>query len=123
MNRNEILIQLRPNIVIDETKQSGEYENFQNSTIRPILKFQNVALLTVMKKYLDETKFPKIKNEQERFITGFIQKNQYIKQQLIGMVAGFFTSEELKYYLLNSSILNKRIIQLVIKRVCDGMIN
>jgi len=123
MNRNEILIQLRPNIVIDETRQSGEYENFQNSTIRPILKFQNVALLTVMKQYLDETKFPKIKNEQERFITELIQKNQYIKQQLIGMVTGFFTSEELKYYLMNSSILNKRMIQLVIKRVCDGLIN
>ncbi|MBI3232997.1 MAG: hypothetical protein HYZ42_02980 [Bacteroidetes bacterium] len=64
-----------------------------------------------------------IKDEQERFITGFIQKNQYIKQQLIGMVTGFFTSEELEYYLLNSSIMNKRMIQLVIKRVCNGMIN
>ena len=54
-NRSEQLKNLRPIINVDNSK-STDLETFQTNTLRPILKFQNDLILTIINQHLAENK-------------------------------------------------------------------
>jgi len=54
-NRSELLKSIRPSIVVDNSK-STDLETFQTNTLRPILKFQNDLILTIINQHLSENK-------------------------------------------------------------------
>lgn len=116
MNRTEQILALRPNIITDETKVSLTNEDFQNNTLRPILKFQNELILALVKNQILDLKLPNNAQEKQLFIQQIIQKNQVLKQQLIGLTIGLFTQLEMDFYLKNQTEINKRISQLMVKR-------
>lgn len=116
MNRTLSLQHIRPEITIDNSRESLDLEGFQNVTLRPILKFQNLLLLAVVNNQLSKqvTQLP-----IEKQLEGLIKKDAAFKQQLIGVIIGLFTVEELDFYLQYQQELNKRITQLIMKRVGD----
>jgi hypothetical protein len=121
MTRNENMLKLRPEIVLDNTKTSLSEESFQNFTLRPILKFQNDVILALVKKHLAKFIIDKSKEESTKLIESRLAE-QVIKQQLIGLTIGLFTLEEFDYYLQNKSSINKRINQLIVQRVCSQLL-
>ncbi len=119
MNRTEQILALRPSIITDETKVSLTDEDFQNNTLRPILKFQNELILALVKNQMLNLKLPSNVQEKQLFIQSIVQKNQVLKQQLIGLTIGLFTQMETDFYLKNQTEINKRISQLIVKRITD----
>lgn len=120
-NRNTQLIELRPDIVIDEDRISLDQESFQNEALRPILKLQNEIILQYVEAKIIDVKFPIDVKEKLLFIENIIRKDAVLRNQLIGCVVGLLTTHEFSYYLQNSSSLNKRIAQLLIKRIQDQL--
>jgi hypothetical protein len=120
-NRDLLLINFRPNIKID-TKRSTVLEVFQSTTLRPILKLQNQLLIALFRSHLNENKinFGLLTNEKkEELIHTIMKKDKTIKNILIGTIIGFFIEEELLFYFSEKRAINKRIVELLIKRISD----
>jgi len=119
------LVELRPIIpTIDHTTEMSDEEAFQNTTIRPILKFQNEVLLFLFKQHIQ--KFEKLYysltiSERVLFIKQQIQKDLPLKNSLLGMVIGHFTLEEFKAYTKAEKELKRRINDMIVQRLQDQM--
>ena len=119
MTRTDQLMALRPIVKIDTSKSSLHLEEFQNNSLRPILKFQNEIILALVNNSLGKVILPKNLAEKLSFIENYIQKNHILKNQLIGLTIALFTETEVAFYLNYQSDVNRRINQLIVKRVCD----
>ena len=120
-NRTKLLESIRPKLDV-QTQKSSVFELFQTSTLRPILKFQNEFILVVFANYLSENKvqFEESKEEKkEELIHNILKKNLAIKNTLLGGIIAYFTNEEYLFYFQNKSKINKRIVELLIKRIID----
>ena len=53
------------------------------------------------------------------YVTKAIQKDIKFRNSLKGMIIGQFTVDEYEIYIQNSSALNKRMMNMVIKRIQD----
>ena len=97
-------------------------EFFQNKVLRPIIKFQNDLFIEVFKNYIrkNKNKFYELNVENRlHYIERAIQKDIKFRNSLKGMILGQFTVNEYTEYIKNSSSLNKRMMNLVIKRLQD----
>ena len=106
-------------------KDTQELEHFQNSVLRPILKGQHELLIQSFQNYLEQRKidFSNIKTEQkENHINSILSKDIAYKNLQIGMIIGQFTTEEFELYKLHSGEYNKRILQMLKKRLKDTLI-
>ncbi len=120
-NRTKQLEIIRPVITI-ENKKASALELFQNKTLRPILKFQNDLIIAVFTHYLAEHKIKMrllTDEKKEAFIHSVLKKNLQVKNLLIGLIVGHFTVEELLFYFNAKNELNKRMVELLIKRLFD----
>lgn len=115
---------LLPEIFFDETLESKSDEQFQNTVLRAICKFQNAHLIAISQKACVELNplflqltLPKKKT----FLSALLQKNSDLKQLLIGIIVGFMESDQLDYYLQNKASINKRILRLIEKRLLDQL--
>ena len=124
--RSEKLIQQRPDIATSKINdQMGSEEYFQNAVLRPILKLQNDLFISVFKNYIKKHKnvFYELSIEKkQRYIEHAIQKDIKFRNSLKGMIIGMFTVEEYETYKLNSSALNKRMMNLLIVRLKDQLL-
>ncbi|MES2780847.1 MAG: glyoxalase [Bacteroidota bacterium] len=118
-DRNALLISLRPNISVDAERLSLPEEQFQQTTLRPILKLQNSLILAYFNNKTVLSNPPVETKARLLFIENTIRKDAVLRNQLIGLVAGLFTEGEFAFYLQHASSLNKRIAQLLIKRIQD----
>lgn len=123
MDRTQKLQSIRPTITSAKVMPNmSEDERFQNETLRPILKLQNDLLLASFQNYINKMKntFYELKLEKRiDYITKAIQKDIKYRNSLKGMIIGQFTIEEYEIYIQNSSALNKRMMNMVIKRIQD----
>jgi len=123
MNRPENeLKNLRPE-VFTETEKAGTIEAFQNDVLRPILKFQHELFLAEANAHpLLKRCFQKETIEQQRQeLKQFFGKNAAVKYVLIGMVIGLMTNEEFVVYLTDKSTYDKRLTNMLMERLIDGM--
>ena len=124
--RSEKLMQQRPDIPTSKINdQMGSEEYFQNAILRPILKLQNDLFISVFKNYIKKHKnvFYELSLEKkQRYIEHAIQKDIKFRNSLKGMIIGMFTVEEYETYTLNSSALNKRMMNLLIVRLKDQLL-
>jgi hypothetical protein len=124
--RSEKLLQQRPDIPTSKINdQMGSEEYFQNAVLRPILKLQNDLFINVFKNYIKKHKnvFYELSIEKkQRYIEHAIQKDIKFRNSLKGMIIGMFTVEEYETYKLNSSALNKRMMNLLIVRLKDQLL-
>ncbi|MDA8685390.1 glyoxalase [Robiginitalea sp.] len=122
-SRSASLQEIRPNLnQILEHKGTTEGEWFQNSVLRPILKFQNDLLVAVFKQYIEKHKgaFFNLNTDGKLvYIENTIQKDVKFRNALKGMVIGQFTLEEYLRYSSNSSALNKRMMNMIVERLKD----
>ena len=124
--RSEKLMQQRPDIPTSKINdQMGSEEYFQNAILRPILKLQNDLFIRVFKNYIKKHKniFYELSLEKkQRYIEHAIQKDIKFRNSLKGMIIGMFTVEEYETYTMNSSALNKRMMNLLIVRLKDQLL-
>jgi len=122
-NRSELLKKIRPTIEIDNAKATDS-EVFQGATLRPVLKLQNDLIISLFNNYLSEHKF-EVKNMTDskkiEHINHTLKNNLQLKQLLSGSVIGQFTDEELAFYYLDKKEISKRIVMLLIERICGQL--
>jgi len=119
--RDSLILELRGG-TIGEIQQSSHDEIFQNKTLRPILKIQNELFLESFLNYANKYKndFFNLSTEKKlSFIENSIHKDIKFRNALKGMIIALFTIEEFRDYTLNSSSLNKRMMNLLIERLKD----
>ena len=98
---------------------SSPAEQFQNQTLRPILKMQNDLLLAIFANYLQRKKvpFPQFSpKKQLDWIENCLQKDQRLRQLLLGTVIGLFTLEEWDTYDSMAAELSRRTITMLTQR-------
>lgn len=119
--RDTQLLALRPSIPSAQVNDSmSADEQFQNGTLRPVVKLQNDLLLEAFRNYIAKHKnvFYNLTIERRiNYIENAIQKDIKFRNSLKGMVIGQFTVEEYRRYIQNSSALNKRMMNLVKERI------
>jgi hypothetical protein len=111
-----------PIVNYDKSLDSNEIESFQNSVIRPILKFQNQLLNVLVLERITNlnARFNLLSNEEkEAFILSNVKKDIALRNQLIGIVLAFFTLEEFQVFSLYNKELSKRIVEMIVQRVLD----
>jgi hypothetical protein len=110
-----------PNLVNANTT---EVEVFQNVIIRPIIKMQHQLLIAFLESYLNKRKihFTSLSEEKKKsIIESSLDKDIAFRSKIIGSVLGQFSIEEYQNYSKNSSELNRRIKQIVLKRLQDSI--
>lgn len=126
MNSRELdLESLRPEIPSAIVNHLMSYdEQFQNRTLRPIVKLQNDLFLLVFRNYVSKHKnvfYTLALEKRLLYIENAIQKDIKFRNSLKGMVIGHFTLEEYDQYIQNSSALNKRMMSLVVERLKNNI--
>jgi len=124
-SRTEDLLALRPIIysakIYDGTSND---EQFQNETLRPIIKMQHDLLIVVFSNYINKRKnvfYDLSLEKQLSYIDNAIHKDMKFRNSVKGMIIGQFTIEEYELYIQNSSALNKRMMNIVKERLIDSI--
>ena len=123
-DRPNDLIKIRPVLNLKKSSQITDEESFQNDTLRPVIKLQSPVLIETYRNYIIKHKnvFYELSNEKKLdYIENSINKNQKFRNLLKGMIIGLFTIEEYHIYKKNSSSLNKRMMNIVLKRLQDNL--
>ncbi len=122
-DRSTELLRFRP--LLPNAKVTDDMsldEQFQNATLRPIIKFQNNLLIAAFRNYTNKHKnsFYELNLPKRlEYIERAVQKDVKFRNSLKGMIIGQFTVEEYEGYIQNSSALNKRMMTMVIERLKD----
>ena len=122
MNDRHIdLLKIRPKIKkVKDFPNMSDDERFQNETIRPILKLQNHLFILVFKNYIEKRKrifYDLSLDKKMIYIESSIVKDQNFQNSLKGIIIGHFTLAEYRQYLLYFSSLNKRMMNMLVKRL------
>ncbi|MCO6149363.1 glyoxalase [Flavobacterium sp. NRK1] len=120
--RDPKILSIRGEALGEIHPQSSQEETFQNKTIRPILKLQNDLFVESFINYVNKSKsdFYSFNIDKKlNFIDNAVHKDIKFRNALKGMVIAFFTIEEFREYIQNSSNLNKRMMNLLIERLKD----
>ena len=121
--RDTNLLDLRPAINA-ETDQAGQIEAFQNRTLRPILKLQNVLILALVASFLHKYHGPfgrLPRSDLQALVANLLKQNERLKRTLTGLAAGLFTEDEFRFFLDHEAELTRRLTSLLIKRVEDQL--
>ncbi|MCF0055825.1 glyoxalase [Dyadobacter sp. CY356] len=116
------LLSLRP--IIATTPTTGIAENFQNQTLRPILKLQNDLIVRVFKQYIHQRKnvFYKLGEvEQRTYISQALKQDQKFQQFLKGIIIGHFTDQEFDQFSSNEQEISKRLSNLLEQRLTSNL--
>lgn len=123
MSNREDLKAIRPAIPsIALAHETTAAEQFQNSCLRPILKLQNELLIALFRRYIvsRKGKFNQLaETAKAAYIADNIKKDLKFKNLLIGTIIGHFTLEEYQLYQSHAAELNRRISNMLIKRLQD----
>ncbi len=113
---------MRP--IISAQPADSPEEAFQNTALRPILKQQHAAVVAVMRYYLKKRKarYEQLTHTlRTEKVKELVTRDNRLRGLLFGMVVGHFTPEELSYYLENEGGVNRRMTNLLVERLVDGL--
>ncbi len=123
--RDKDLVRLRPEIPSAKVSENmSRDEQFQNKTLRPVVKLQNDLLIEVFKNYIKKHKnaFYSFSIEKKlMFVENAIQKDIKFRNSLKGIIIGQFSIEEYLVYVETSSALNKRMMNIVKERMFSNI--
>ena len=120
-SRDSYLKSLRPDIFTKTIKTEMSLEEyFQNTVLRPIIKFQNDLLIAVFLQYC--TKFKNVFFEfpiekKILYIESAITKDSKLRTSFRDLIIGLFSVEEYSEYLKKAPALNKRMTGIVKERL------
>lgn len=125
-SREQFILKLRAEIPsIENLGSTKALEIFQNNILRPILKFQNDALVYVFLLDLRSKKIDfKTFNTKKRLllIDTHLRTNSNLRQLLLGMVIALFSVDEMEFYNSVYKELNKRIFSMLKVRLKDQLV-
>jgi hypothetical protein len=124
MLREQSILHIRPNIAFEQIHSNPE-QLFQDKTLRPILKLQHELILALFKEYLESHKidFNHLTAAQRNAkIDQTLKQNQALQALLKGVIIALFINEEIAFWKNNKIAVNKRIQQLLIKRIQSSFI-
>ena len=113
-------MELKPRPLLSLKKANSEEEIFQNKTLRPILKLQHDLIITLAQEFLKSRNitWEKVKEKNPfQWLNINIKRDIPFKNQLIGMVIGQFSKNELDEYLTFQKEMNKRIINMMTEKM------
>jgi hypothetical protein len=120
-SRESSLKSLRPDVLTKTIKsEMSSEEYFQNTVLRPIIKFQNDLLIAVFLQFCRKYKnvFFDLSTEKKiLYIESAITKDSKLRTSFRDMIIGLFSVEEYSEYLVNASALNKRMTGIVKERL------
>ena len=124
MRKEDKLLGLREEILTKKSEQTP-IEQFQNTTIRPILKYQHTILIVffssnVHVQYIVSANFSLLKKQNQLKL--FTSKQLAFRAQLLGMVTGLFTDAEFEFYLSEKVNLDKRISSMILERFFSTLV-
>ena len=102
-----------------KSEMSSE-EHFQNSVLRPIIKFQNDLLIAAFLNFANKYKnvFFDLSTEKKiTYIENAIAKDSTFRNSLKDMIVALFTVDEYNQYINNASALNKRMTGIIKERL------
>lgn len=115
---------LREQLSIPVSGDTSETEAFQSQTLRPVLKLQNEIYLMLFQDYAVSkiSDFNSLTTEKKlSFIDQSLRKDHALRNIFIGMTVGMLTAEEMKTYIPDKNIFNKRIITMITERLKSQM--
>ena len=125
-SREQFILKLRAEIPsIENLGSTKALEIFQNNILRPILKFQNDALVHVFLLDLRSKKIDlKTFNTKKRLllIDTHLRTNSNLRQLLLGMVIALLSIDEMEFYNSVYKELNKRIFSMLKVRFKDQLV-
>ena len=118
MRKEDKLLGLREEILTKKSEQTP-IEQFQNKTIRPILKYQHTILIVffnanVHVQYIVSANYSLLKKQNQLKL--FVSKQLAFRAQLLGIVTGLFTDAEFEFYLSEKVNIDKRITNMILER-------
>lgn len=119
-SRDEFIHQFRGDVLGKTDNHSSIEEEFQNKTLRPILKLQNDLFIQVFKNYLNQNRihFDTLSLDKKmNTIEKAIAKDSQLQNTYKGLIIAFFTLDEYQIYSTVSSGLNKRIRSMLMERL------
>lgn len=124
MRKEDKLLGLRDEILTKISEQTP-IEQFQNTTIRPILKYQHTILIVffssnVHVQYIVSANFSLLKKQNQLKL--FASKQLAFRAQLLGIVTGLFTDAEFEFYLSEKGNIDKRITNMILERFFSALI-
>lgn len=123
ITRDESLLKIRPILNLN-VENSSALEEFQCTTLRPILKLQNQIIVNLFKEHLTLTK-KQISlydtRTQKSIVREAIAKNHNLRNSLVHTVICMMTNDEFGFYSNNKKEVSKRIISMVQKRLQDNL--
>lgn len=114
---------LLPVIKFEITESMTDSELFQNTTLRPILKFQSSGLcrLSLLYCYQMNPSFVSLSATKKRkMLNDLLSGNQALRNHLIGMIISFFDKQEWDFYATKQKEINKRILAMIQVRVLEN---
>lgn len=125
MMNDEERIALRPNMDDILGVKMTHVEDFQNRTLRPVIKMQHDLILglftlQLQKRKIDFEELPITKKKS--YIEQVFQKDISFRSYMVGIIVGQFTMEEFEIYSINQSEFHKRIIGMIKKRIKDTLL-
>ncbi|MCA0228882.1 MAG: glyoxalase [Bacteroidetes bacterium] len=100
-------------------------EQFQNETLRPILKAQNELLVSLFRHYLQKRKiaFERFSSEDQlAHIEQIIRKDLQFRSLLLGTIVGHLSPAQYLTFLQNEEELNRRTINMLIRRIQSQLV-
>lgn len=124
MRKEDKLLGLREEILTEKSEQTP-IEQFQNTTIRPILKYQHSILIVffnsnVHVQYIVSANYSLLKKHNQLKL--FLSKQLAFRAQLLGIVTGLFTDAEFDFYLSEKVNLDKRIANMILDRFISTLV-
>jgi hypothetical protein len=124
MRKEDKLLGLREEILTEKSEQTP-IEQFQNTTIRPILKYQHTILIVFFNanihvQYIVSANYSLLKKQNQLKL--FASKQLAFRAQLLGMVTGLFTEAEFEFYLSEKVNLDKRIASMILDRFYSTLV-
>ena len=117
----ELKVSIRPTIkFVGSIENGSQEENFQNLTLRPIIKLQHDLLVAFMQNHLRRTKrdLSELSSFQKVQLISNIFKNDIrFKVELRGLIIGHFTLKEYNEYRGMAPEINKRMVAMIKKRL------
>jgi hypothetical protein len=124
MRKEDKLLGLREEILTKKSEQTP-IEQFQNKTIRPILKYQHTILIVffnanVHVQYIVSANYSLLKKQNQLKL--FVSKQLAFRAQLLGIVTGLFTELEFEFYLSEKVNIDKRITNMILERFFSTLV-
>jgi hypothetical protein len=123
--REEQIVAIRPILSI-ETAESSAIEQFQNVTLRPVLKLQHDLFVAIFRNYIEKRKNTFVtlsKGQRLAYISASIKDDLKFKNRLLGVFIGHLTLSEFAFFSDNEAELTRRFSDMVVKRLQSAVLD